>query len=220
MWIYDHFPSLIKDNEDVELNPKWSKGSPTGTKYLFTGSQDREQTDALIQMRQKLDNITAKEVVFNPYKNNRVGAMEDVVYYHGPLFHPNGFSMYNPIRIMRQLGFIQDSPDEDYVPPFKHKLEKCEADEAGIKVAYEPEVDVKHWNDRHSRLVDISWWVHADEGHEATPDYVEWYEGFSHGRVIWVDPTPGRRTNRASTSSSSQVDSRDATSILTLVVSI
>ncbi|XP_026397155.1 BAHD acyltransferase DCR-like [Papaver somniferum] len=168
-------------------------------------------------MRQQLDNITAKEVVFNPYKNNRVGAMEDVVYYHGPLFHPNGFSMYNPIRIMRQLGFIQDSPDEDYVPPFKHKLEKCEADEAGIKVAYEPEVDVKHWNDRHSRLVDISWWVHADEGHEATPDYVEWYEGFSHGRVIWVDPTPGRRTNRASTSSSSQVDSRDATSILTLV---
>ncbi|RZC55343.1 hypothetical protein C5167_014195 [Papaver somniferum] len=190
VWIYDHFPSLIKDNEDVELNPKWSKGSSTGTKYLFTGSQDREQTDALIQMRQKLDNITAKEVVFNPYKNNRVGAMEDVVYYHGPLFHPNVFSMYNPIKIMRQLGFIQDSPEEDYVPPFKHKLEK---------------------------LVDISWWVHADEGHEATPDYVEWYEGFSHGRVIWVDPTPGRRTNRASTSSSSQVDSRDATSILTLV---
>ncbi|RZC63210.1 hypothetical protein C5167_024972 [Papaver somniferum] len=202
VWIYDHFPSLIKDNEDVELNPQWSKGSPTGTKYLFTGSQDREQTDALIQMRQKLDNITDKEVVFNPYKNNRVGLMEDVVYYHGPLFHPNGFSMYNPIRIMRQLGFIQDSPDADYVPPFKHKLEKCEADEAGIKVAYEPEVDVKHWNDRHSRLVDISWWVHADEGHEATPDYVEWYEGFSHGRLIWVDPTPGRRTNRASTSSS------------------
>ncbi|XP_026442251.1 protein MAINTENANCE OF MERISTEMS-like [Papaver somniferum] len=48
VWIYDHFPSLIKDNEDVELNPQWSKGSPTGTKYLFTGSQDREQTDALI----------------------------------------------------------------------------------------------------------------------------------------------------------------------------
>ncbi|RZC56079.1 hypothetical protein C5167_014925 [Papaver somniferum] len=220
VWIYDHFPSPIKDNEDVELNPKWSKGSPTGTKYLFTGSQDREQTDALIQMRQKIDNITAKEVVFNPYKNNRVGAMEDVMYYHGPLFHPNVFSMYNPIRIMRQLGFIQDSPDEDYVPPFKHKLEKCEADEAGIKVAYEPEVDVKHWNDRHSRIVDISWWVHADEVHEATPDYVEWYESFSHGRVIWVNPTPGRRTNRASTSSSSQVDSRDATSIMTLVVSI
>ncbi|XP_026418873.1 protein MAIN-LIKE 1-like isoform X1 [Papaver somniferum] len=48
VWIYDYFPSLIKDNEDVELNPKWSKGSPTGTKYLFTGYQDREQTDALI----------------------------------------------------------------------------------------------------------------------------------------------------------------------------
>ncbi|RZC69897.1 hypothetical protein C5167_033728 [Papaver somniferum] len=38
VWIYDNFPSLIKDNEDVELNPQWSKGSPTGTKYLFTGS--------------------------------------------------------------------------------------------------------------------------------------------------------------------------------------
>ncbi|XP_026459432.1 uncharacterized protein LOC113360101 [Papaver somniferum] len=43
VWIYDHFPSLIKDNEDVELNPQWSKGSPTGTKYFFTGSQDRNK---------------------------------------------------------------------------------------------------------------------------------------------------------------------------------
>ncbi|XP_026410472.1 protein MAINTENANCE OF MERISTEMS-like [Papaver somniferum] len=58
VWIYDHFPSLFKDNEDVQLNPKWSKGSPSGTRYLFTGSQDREQTEALIEMRQKLDNIT------------------------------------------------------------------------------------------------------------------------------------------------------------------
>ncbi|XP_026383404.1 protein MAINTENANCE OF MERISTEMS-like [Papaver somniferum] len=147
VWIYDHFQSLFKDNEDVELNPKWSKGSPTGTRYMFTGSQDKEQTDALIEMHQKLDNIMAKEVIFNPYKDGRVGAMEDVVYYHGPLFDPNGFSMYNPMRIMRQLGFIQDSSDDDYVPTFKHKLDKCEADLSDIKVVYEPATDVKHWND-------------------------------------------------------------------------
>ncbi|KAI3887191.1 hypothetical protein MKX03_022599, partial [Papaver bracteatum] len=61
VWIYDHLSSLFKDNGDVKLNPQWSEGSPTGTRWLFTGSQDKEQTDALIAMRQKLDNITAKE---------------------------------------------------------------------------------------------------------------------------------------------------------------
>ncbi|KAI3832832.1 hypothetical protein MKX03_026593, partial [Papaver bracteatum] len=84
-------------------------------------------------MRQKLDNITAEEVIFNPYKDIRLGTMEYVMYYHGPLFHPNGFSMYNPMRIMRQLGFIQDCHDDDYVPPFKHKLDKCMADNSDIK---------------------------------------------------------------------------------------
>ncbi|XP_026451533.1 protein MAINTENANCE OF MERISTEMS-like [Papaver somniferum] len=132
VWIYDHFPSLFKDNEDVELNPDWIKGSPTGTRWLFTGSQDKEQTDALIEMRQKLDNITAKKVIFTSYKDDRVGAMEDVMYYYGPLFHLNGFSMYNPMRIMRQLGFIQDSPNDDYVPSFKHKLDKCQAGKSDV----------------------------------------------------------------------------------------
>ncbi|XP_026396207.1 protein MAIN-LIKE 1-like [Papaver somniferum] len=48
VWIFDHFPSLFKDNEDVKLNPKWSNCSPTGTLYLFTGSQKKEQTNAFI----------------------------------------------------------------------------------------------------------------------------------------------------------------------------
>ncbi|KAI3923193.1 hypothetical protein MKW92_029058, partial [Papaver armeniacum] len=61
VWIYDHFPSLFKDNEDVKINSNWSPGSPTGTRWVYSGSQDREQTNALIEMRKKLDNITAEE---------------------------------------------------------------------------------------------------------------------------------------------------------------
>ncbi|XP_026410507.1 protein MAINTENANCE OF MERISTEMS-like [Papaver somniferum] len=152
VWICDHFPSLFKDNEDVQLNPEWSNANPRGTRYFFIGSQDKEQNDVLLEMCQKLDNITTKEAIFDPYKNGRVGAMEDVVYYHDPLFYPYGFSMYNPMRIMRQLGFIQDSSYDGYVPPFKHRLDKCEADVSDMNVVYEPEPDTKHWNTKHSRL--------------------------------------------------------------------
>ncbi|XP_026428328.1 protein MAINTENANCE OF MERISTEMS-like [Papaver somniferum] len=217
VWIYDRFPSLIKDNPDVIINPGWNKTKPRGTRYLYTGCQDKEQKDALLESRQKLDNITVAEVVFDPYKNDRVSAMEDVVYYTGPLFYPYGFSMYNPMRIMRQLGYIQDSPVPDYEPRFKHKLDKCESNEAELVVVYEPEPKTKHWDDRHKHdsKIDISFWEHVNEGHESTTDYLEWYERFSDPRVIRIDPPGTRRSNKESSSASTS-DTRDDPTILNL----
>ncbi|RZC79605.1 hypothetical protein C5167_042181 [Papaver somniferum] len=59
-------------------------------------------------------------------------------------------------------------------------------------------------------------WEHVNEGHEVTNDYMPWYEGFSHGRVIRIDQTTGRRSNKASYASST-TDTRDDSSILKLV---
>ncbi|RZC60604.1 hypothetical protein C5167_022361 [Papaver somniferum] len=220
VWIYEHFPSLIKGNEDIQLQPTWNNTKPRGTRYKYTGAQDKEEAQKLklLSMRQKLDNMTAKEVTFDPYKENRVGGLQDLAYYHDPLFYPYGYSMYNPHRVMRQLGYIQDSPDEDYVPPFKYKLNKCKADKKALVVAYEPEPKTEHWNDRHlgTSRVEISWWENVNEGHEVTDDYMPWYEGFSHGRVIRIDQTMGRRSNKAS-SAASTADTKDDSSILKLV---
>ncbi|RZC82392.1 hypothetical protein C5167_045181 [Papaver somniferum] len=126
--------------------------------------------------------------------------------------------MYNPHRVMRQLGYMQDSPDQDYVPPFKYKLKKCKADKKALVVAYEPEPKTEHWNNRHlgTSRVEISRWEHVNEGHKVTDDYMPWYEGFSHGRVIRIDQTTGRRSNKAS-SAASTADTRDDSSILKLV---
>ncbi|XP_026379017.1 protein MAINTENANCE OF MERISTEMS-like isoform X2 [Papaver somniferum] len=219
VWVYEHFPSLFKGDEDIQLQPTWNNTKPRGTRYNYTGSQDKEEAQKLklLAMRQKLDNMIAKEVTFDPYKEDRVGGLEDLAYYHGPLFYPCGYSMYNPHRVMRHLGYIQDSPDEYYVPPFKYKLKKCKADKKALVVAYEPEPKTKHWNNRHlGSRVEISWWDHVNEGHEVSGDYIPWYEGFSHGRVIRIDQTTGRRSNKAS-SAASTVDTRDDSSILKLV---
>ncbi|XP_026390218.1 protein MAINTENANCE OF MERISTEMS-like [Papaver somniferum] len=51
VWIYDCFPSLIKDNPDIKINPEWNKNKPRGTRYLYTGCQDKEQKDALLVVR-------------------------------------------------------------------------------------------------------------------------------------------------------------------------
>ncbi|RZC86890.1 hypothetical protein C5167_030243 [Papaver somniferum] len=126
--------------------------------------------------------------------------------------------MYNPHRVMHHLGNIQDSPDEDYVPPFKYKLKKCKGDKKTLVVAYEPEPKTEHWNNRHlgTSRVEISWWEHVNVGREVTDDYMPWYEGFSYDRVIRIDQTTGRRSNKAS-SAASTADTRDDSSILKLV---
>ncbi|XP_026442368.1 protein MAIN-LIKE 1-like [Papaver somniferum] len=136
VWIYEHFLSFIKDDGDIQLEPTWNNIKPRGTRYKYSGSQDKEETQKLklLAMRQKLDNMTGKEVNFDPYKEDRVGGIQDLAYYHGPLFYPYGYSMNNPNRVIRQLGYIQDSPDEDYVPP----------DRKVLAVVYEPEPKTEH----------------------------------------------------------------------------
>ncbi|XP_026450626.1 nucleolar protein 10-like [Papaver somniferum] len=56
----------------------------------------------------------------------------------------------------------------------------------------------------------------SHKGHESTTDYLEWYERFSHPRVIWIDPPGTRRSNKASSSASTS-DTRDDSTILNLV---
>ncbi|RZC66169.1 hypothetical protein C5167_009857 [Papaver somniferum] len=87
-----------------------------------------------------------------------------------------------------------------------------------LVVAYEPEPETLHWNNRHlgTSRVEISWWDHVNEGNEVTDDYMTWYEGFSHGRVIRIDQTTGRRSNKASSAASTS-DTRDDSSIIKLV---
>ncbi|XP_026395999.1 protein MAINTENANCE OF MERISTEMS-like [Papaver somniferum] len=162
VWIYEHFPSLTKGDGDIQLQPTWNNTEPRGTRYTYTGSQDKEEAQKLklLAMRQKLDNMTAEEVTFDPYKGDRVVRLQDLAYYHGPLFYPYGYSMYNPHRVMYQIGYMQDSPDEDYVPLFKYKLKKCKSDKKALVVAYDHEPKTKHWNNRHlvTSRVEISWW--------------------------------------------------------------
>ncbi|XP_026398528.1 uncharacterized protein LOC113294352 [Papaver somniferum] len=97
--IYEHFPSLMKGDEDIQLQPTWNNTKARGTRYNYTGSQDKEEAQKLklLAMRQKLDNMIAEEVTFDPYKEDRVRGLQDLGY-HDPLFYPYGYSMYNPHR--------------------------------------------------------------------------------------------------------------------------
>ncbi|XP_026397584.1 protein MAINTENANCE OF MERISTEMS-like [Papaver somniferum] len=86
VWIYEHFPSLIKDDEDIELESTWDITKPRRTRYKFGGSQDKEesQKEDLIAMCYKLDHMTAKKVKFDPHKEDRDEGIQDLVYYHDP----------------------------------------------------------------------------------------------------------------------------------------
>ncbi|XP_026434329.1 protein MAINTENANCE OF MERISTEMS-like [Papaver somniferum] len=68
-WIHDHFPILKLAIE----NPAWKKGDPRGTKYVFDDNHSRTKDQQLIRLREVLDSLTAQDVCFDPYKEDRAG---------------------------------------------------------------------------------------------------------------------------------------------------
>ncbi|XP_026437850.1 uncharacterized protein LOC113336074 [Papaver somniferum] len=109
-WIYDHFPILKLAIE----NPAWKKGDPRGTKYVFDENHYRMKEQQLIRLREVLNSLTAQDVCFDPYKEDRadghIAGRSDLCPYFGPLWQPTGYVMYNSSRVMRQHGFVQGIP--------------------------------------------------------------------------------------------------------------
>ncbi|XP_026433809.1 protein MAINTENANCE OF MERISTEMS-like [Papaver somniferum] len=110
-WIYLHFQIFTKRAFE---NKKWD-GEHYGDKYNYRSKPKKQKRDFL-NLRRQLDNLTTKDIVFDPYKQDlakgkgkKVGC-RDKSEYCGPLFHPRGYVMYNPTRVARQCGYVQKIP--------------------------------------------------------------------------------------------------------------
>jgi Plant mobile domain len=188
-WTYVHFPSMATRAFE---NQNWD-GENYGTKYNFK-SRPKEQRIDYLDLRVELDNLTAKDVVFDPYKDSwRKGkgkAKEDdynaQFEYHGPLFHPGGYVMYNPSRVARQCGFRQKIPVPHKM--FKLDLVKSEATELHIVIAHKPVALSDYWNNRRCHKYPLTTPSRTDD--EAALNYMRWYLNVSHPRVKRVDVRP------------------------------
>ncbi|XP_026438986.1 protein MAINTENANCE OF MERISTEMS-like [Papaver somniferum] len=220
VWIYEHLPSLFKTNSYVKVDESVAVNKPRAQRYSFKGTKDKEMQQQLIKLRNAIDKLTADEVIFDSYRDARNQGLiqrrdEVVALYYGPLMTTfDGYSMYDPHRVMRQLGYIQEEPHFDEEKSFfTEKMAECTTSQKTINVSYDPAPVQKHWDNRRVRKSDVSLLDEVTTGHEATEKYMAWYLG-------WARPTVIREMTVEELARNKKMESKDPATMLKFFVSI
>lgn len=133
-------------------------------------------------------------MLFDPYRDARnqglIQRRDEVALYYGPLMTVDGgYSMYDPHRVMRQLGYVEEEPHFNEDNPFFTVLKaNCSTSQKTINVAYNPPPNQEHWDDRRGRIIDVSLLDEVTKGNEASEKYMTWYLGWARPTVI-MKPT-------------------------------
>ncbi|XP_026424036.1 protein MAIN-LIKE 1-like isoform X1 [Papaver somniferum] len=110
VWVYDHFPIL----ERHDIKSGYEKCDPRAA--LYVAKQPERNLDLeLVELREKLDDLTVDEVTWDPYKLMRDGSVPQIAHYIGPLKCFEVVEWHNPNRVLRQFGAIQDEPSDVFL---------------------------------------------------------------------------------------------------------
>ncbi|XP_026390882.1 uncharacterized protein LOC113286486 [Papaver somniferum] len=190
VWIYEHFSSLVKANSYIKVDANVAVDKPITQRYNFKGTQDKEMPQNLIKLRIAIDKFTAEEVIFDPYRDARnqglIQRRDEVALYYGPLLlTTTGYSMYDPHRVMRLFGYIQEEPhiDEDK-SFFTVSRDDCTTSQKIINVSYALSPAQEHRDGRRGRNIDVTLLDEVTTGHEASEKYMTWYLGWARPTVI------------------------------------
>ncbi|XP_026458465.1 uncharacterized protein LOC113358975 [Papaver somniferum] len=149
VWIYDHFRKLGLPR----AKDPYPYDQPTIRKWLFLDAQKKSKEEQLTSLREKLDKLTVNDVVFHPYAvpddvsvgEDDLNAFSGVTPYYGPIWYPNGYTIYNPRRILRQLCCVQMDPDVEK-ENFTLMVQGTKNTEKYFEPNHEPTPAVAHWN--------------------------------------------------------------------------
>ncbi|XP_026397952.1 protein MAINTENANCE OF MERISTEMS-like [Papaver somniferum] len=190
VWAYEHFPTLFVDNQLLKINVNWQPEQPRALKYVWEKGPISGNKSRIVKMRLALDQMMIDKVVFDPYKLERDLLQcpvipDNVSFYNGPLFHTSGYVMYNPWRVMRQLGFKQQIVNEGMFKAFEHDYELSKSTPKRLVTVYIPTPILVHWRDRERLcMVNHSTWTLVGNGDEVDPGYYQDYRSYSHPIVI------------------------------------
>ncbi|KAI3857686.1 hypothetical protein MKW98_028950, partial [Papaver atlanticum] len=106
VWIYDHFPVLERHN----LVGGYEECNPRASLYIPIQPERTLELD-LVDLHEKLDDLTEEKVTWDPYKSIRDGSIHQVGHYTGPLKCFDVVEWHNTNRVLRQFGVIQDKPN-------------------------------------------------------------------------------------------------------------
>ncbi|XP_026387972.1 protein MAINTENANCE OF MERISTEMS-like [Papaver somniferum] len=182
VWVYDHFPQLNL----AKIDTNWVNTKPTSAKYSFEHNKKKGKSESLIKLREKLDSLNAKDVVFEPYFDDECQDDQHapVSFYYGPLFHPGGFSLYDPRRVLRQISYIQTVPKEKD-EKFKSLVAGTKNTYGFFKPQYDPEPSLDHWNNsKENQIATTHVTPLGDYRCQHSDNYMDWYNQISHPLVI------------------------------------
>lgn len=192
MWAYEHFKNLFIGYKGLQVCREYQPTMALSHKYVFD-NKPQINKERFLEMRLSLDSYDVRDVVFDPYRIDREVYFQspaNVSFYNGPLFHPKGFVMHNPFRIMRQLGYKQKDLADTSHHKFSHEFHRCQSDESHTIVAYDPEPVLAHWNEREEEelvLSDGEDWEIAETGYETSPTFLRAHLEYSHPYVVRPD---------------------------------
>ncbi|KAK9105636.1 hypothetical protein Scep_022480 [Stephania cephalantha] len=71
--------------------------------------------DHLVSFRRRLDKLRSHEVIWDSTLNG-APPVHDIAFYHGPMKFMDIVEPHNPIRVLRQMGYVQRIPRDPYRP--------------------------------------------------------------------------------------------------------
>ncbi|XP_055960619.1 protein MAIN-LIKE 1-like [Mercurialis annua] len=195
-WIYEYSLCFRPNRERLILDPV----SPRASTWSVS-SFERADT-RVFALRTRLDQLTADEVTWLPFGVDLAITVPRTAYM-GWIQHRDIAEPYMPVRVLRQLGYVQIIP-----PPI-----------------YRPEKAVRPWSSlryvmQTSRVAASDRWGMFPFDHmlpflslddvavspsACAPEYLEWYARHSHPRLLNTDALPAQaRPSRSNTDYHSQ----------------
>nr|QBG82263.1 putative serine/threonine-protein phosphatase 7 [Papaver somniferum] len=212
-WVYDHFPNMSPSTSWEE-----DETGPTGKKFIFTGTQVKHEKEKIVALRLKVNSLTVEYVIFDPYidlKKDQFGEEIDGRIFsslesdNGPLFHPLGYVMANPRRVLHQYGYVQQKVTKE---SFKLCVNVSSTKSANVVLNYNPVPNVDVWNDRNNEQYQVHMreLIPALGTKDAEEGYLKWYYHFGNPHVINNEPEAAIHIQKAQEKKKRETEKKSA----------
>ncbi|CAN0898851.1 Protein MAIN-LIKE 2 [Linum grandiflorum] len=176
-WIHEYFPHTRKSvaqpeprREGEPLCGRWAS-----TDAIASGPDGRDKR--LAYYRRLLDSLESEDVTWLPFGPDPVD-METDSTFRGVIHFGDIAEHYDPMRVLRQFGYVQDVPDEVPWPS------ECTR---GCLSPYVVTWATSHdgaWSSRGNMRYISVMYRRCSEEEDVAPGYMQWYMDRTHPRIL------------------------------------
>ncbi|KAF9602502.1 hypothetical protein IFM89_029801 [Coptis chinensis] len=171
-WVYEHFPCFRPP-----YNSEYTIDMPRMKKWLVRTSTGDLMT-RLVSVREELDELEARDVTWDPYRDVRASfSFDEVSFFSGCLCYLDDLAAYHPDQVLLQFGRVQGIPLEPLIPELDTSTPR------NYKIIY-PNIQGHQWSQWFNHVLnEIMRGTAVVDSSDCDPKYIKWYYSVSHPRV-------------------------------------